>query len=410
MPNLTKLVFLVVLIAFSACKQPIAPTNQTLKLDPKLDRVQNINFISDTNSASFEWNRFDNKQILGVKIYRGKSEKDLKQVGETSKFATHYLDTDLSPNTSYVYVFKTFSATSISAASESIPVKTRDIIGPITFIESIGNLPKQIKLIFKPNDDLRVSKYIIERRQNPKDPWREVQTINGRLNAEFIDTKLLDGTTYYYRVYGKTLDGLNTYPTKTLQARTRPLPPSVQKISASTQEPRRIVVRWDALSDKSLTYNVYRSKSLDGTYELSKSGLKTTAVIDNVKEDGAKYFYKITSVDEEDLESLAGKPVLGQALPKPIAPAINLAQLKGAKATISWVSKDKRVKSYIIKRTHKKNFLSSSVTRSKPIKAQQVTDNLKQEGTYIYEIIGIDEHKIESLPSTPVELEYEIKN
>ena len=407
MKRLVKIILPGALI-FSSCLSPSAPQEEKFSQDAGLENVRNVIFLSDTNSVSFEWSEFASPNIKGVMIYRGKDAKSLERVATLSKYSTHFFDGDLSQNTEYVYAFRTFTKDSkISALSEPIFTKTQDLEQAIGLIEAIGNLPKRVKLIFKPSDNNKITGYLIQRKEGQEGPWEDAARLKGRLNAEYLDKGLKDGTTYFYRIYGVTYNDALTRPTKPVFAATRVLPPTPQAPQASRDLPKKIAIKWEKLPDERLTYNLYRSEDPSGKYEKILSQTRQNSVAERLSADGEVYYYRITSVDETDLESLPSAPVKGFSLPPPLAPSITLAAFQSAhKVKLRWVNKDRRVKAFLLRRTHEEGFFSKNKTELKLGAAQEFTDVLKAAGSYTYEIIGIDEHGIRSAPSEPVSLDH----
>lgn len=398
------------ILGLSSCKKPLAPEVQkNATIDLKLETAQNINFISDLSSASFEWNRFNNKKIKAIKVYRGLNPKKMKHVATIkSPFATHFLDVGLKPRTQYYYAFNTQTKTHFSKMSELIPVKTQDNIAPIMLIDAISDLPRQVKLIFKPNSDTRVTGYLIERKAPKDKKFKKIARIQGRLNAEYIDTGLLDYTNYQYRVYGYTYDNFYTYPTSVVKARTRKLPPMPKDIIATNAEYRKITVSWKKPKDN-LTYNVYSSTDPKSQFRLISEQRLATSITQHIQSDGEVYYYKVTSVDETELESLSDKIIKGSTLAPPKPPKITYAKLTKNKVELRWKGVDKRNVAFIVRTKHKASFFTTNNYATNPSPNTKISFSLASEGDYSYEVIGIDKYGIKSKPSKNVTLKYEIK-
>ena len=95
---------------------------------------------------------------------------------------------------------------------------------------------------------------------------------------------------------------------------------------------------------------------MDGSFDLIKAF--TASVLeysDIVNEDGKSYFYKVSSVDKDGLESdLNINPSMGTTLPKLSKPIITLAQIQGERAILNWQPGDRRAVSYVV---HRNNFV-----------------------------------------------------
>ena len=98
---------------------------------------------------------------------------------------------------------------------------------------------------------------------------------------------------------------------------TKTPPKEVVGLQATTQEIKLISLSWQANSEKGIDfYNVHRSSSQKGDYILLVQ-LKQTAFKDHINEDGKNYYYKVTAVDKDGLESSKQTtPVRGSTLTK----------------------------------------------------------------------------------------------
>jgi fibronectin type 3 domain-containing protein len=120
------------------------------------------------------------------------------------------------------------------------------MIAPISFFQSVGNMPRSAKLLWRPHPNGKINSYVIERQEANDQKWNKIATITGRLNAEYIDRDLKDGQVYHYRVKAVTFDNLVTDPSETAKVVTKPLPPEIKAITATTNLPRAITLSWEA--------------------------------------------------------------------------------------------------------------------------------------------------------------------
>lgn len=402
---------------FSGCMpQPQPKPEKTITIDSTLPVPQMNGFIADISSIAFEWKPVDNQRISGYNVYRstpGTQDPKLQLIATIdSRFATHFVDSDLIPGREYQYRFTTVTKEGTeSVGSETILVATQPMIAPVSFFQSVGNMPRSAKLLWRPHPNGKISGYSIERQNATDQKWSEVTTIHGRLNAEYIDTELKDEQVYFYRIKAITYDKLTTEPSETTKVVTKPLPPEIKSITATNNLPKAITLNWEAstLSDFS-HYNLYRSTTLNGSYEYYVKLDKTTYT-DTVSEDGKAYFYKVTAVDKDGLEgSLSMIPVQGSTLAKPLTPIAYEGRINNKNAELSWKNSDPRIVSYTIVKTTKKNWISRESVDINNISTTKFIDSdIKPDTTYLYEIIGVDKNGIRSLPTAEIELRYEAK-
>jgi len=400
---------------FSGCAPQPTPEKK-ISVDPMLPVPSLNGSLSDINTIAFEWKAISDPNVSGYSIYRStpaENNQTLSRIATIkSRFATHYVDDKLTPNTQYLYRFTSTGKENIeSNGSEMMTVSTLPMIAPISFFQSVGNMPRSAKLLWRPHPNTRINGYIIDRLNVNDQKWAEIKTIEGRLNAEYIDKDLKDGQVYYYRVRAITFDKLSTEPSETAKLVTKPLPPELKNITATTNLPKAIALKWEASTLEDLShYNVYRSASSNGNYEY-RVKLIETAFTDTTKDDGEPFYYKITAVDKDGLESPMGATLTqGMSLAKPHTPIAFDGKIDANGVDLLWTNDDPRVISYTVIKTTKTSWINRESVEINNIKETKFHDSsIKQNTGYIYEVVGVDKDGIRSLPTQGIELMYEIK-
>ncbi len=197
-------------------------------LDPKLPKVLNVKAMVDSTSVGFEWQPLDRKGVDGVNIYRTKAnaytnsqQKELQKVGNvSSRFSSHYVDTGLQQNSKYTYTFTTTKGDYESAYGKVMEIKTLKEMSPVQFFQGAQKTTKTIKLIWRPHQDKRVEKYIIQRSVNRED-WKRIATVSNRLMVEYIDNYVTSGKTHQYRIIAVGFDGSRSKPTNPVTIRAK---------------------------------------------------------------------------------------------------------------------------------------------------------------------------------------------
>ena len=312
--------------------------------------------IADINAIALEWKTITDSRVKGIYIYKAKIDEDSMTKDDyydtvNNRFTTHYLDTKIEPDTKYNYYFKSYSNDAESLASSATLVSSLPMMESVTWIHSIKNMPRSAKVLWRPHPNEKVKGYILQRRTLEAEVWTDIATIDGRLRAEYIDSKLKDQFTYIYRIKCITYDKLTSKPSKEVKVVTKALPLDVQNIRVTTNLPKKIEIRWDETTIKDfLTYRLYRSSNIDRGYTLLAE-LKTNVYVDNIEEDGKDYFYRVSVVDKDELESTYEKySKHGSTLVKPKTPSLVAAELINGEIKISWSRDDKRAKSYIVQK------------------------------------------------------------
>lgn len=403
------------LILFSGCTSQPTP-QKTVTIDSTLPTPSMNGFIADITSAAFEWKPLEDPRVIGLYVYRntpGAEDQKLQRIATIdSRFSTHYVDNDLKPASQYQYRFSTFTkADTESVGSETLIVATQPMIAPISFFQSVGNMPRSAKLLWRPHPNGKINGYIIERQDATDKKWNTIATVTGRLNAEFIDRDLKDGQVYFYRIKAVAFDKLVTDPSEVAKVVTKPLPPEIKNITSTNNLPRAITLSWEpsSLSDFN-HYNIYRASTPNGTFQYHVK-LESTSFTDKITEDGKFYFYKITAVDKDGLESpLSPVATQGSTLQKPMTPIAYEGKILNKAVELQWTNNDPRTVSYTVVKTTKTSWISRETIDINNITGTTFRDtDIKPDISYTYEIMSVDKDSIRSLPTQAIELSFEAK-
>jgi len=411
-----KLYILILIFIFSGCQFKNSNLARP-KIDSTLPTIdaQTIKYISDINGIVFEWEPVDDVRVTGYKIFRTKytgSRKKLFEVGQVDgRYSSHFYDKELNANSSYTYRFATIGKNnSRSAAGDLIKVKTLPSLEEVTFISSTSNLPKRIKVFWKPHNSHRVNGYIIYKAEGLKRNWAETTVINGRLNAEYVDYNLGDNKTFRYKIVATTFDGLKSLDSMITTATSKALPPLIQNVTLSQDIPKRIDLSWDATKDsigKDIDYYlIYGSNFANhGFRKIAKNN--ANSYIDMVNEDGKGRYYKVIAVD---IDGLAGEmpkiSSFGKTRTAPKPPVIISAKLQDNVAVIRWESQDKRAVSFtIIKKIEQKWYDRKKIEYITDIRGEEFIDNKVESGVvYKYSVMSLDELDVQSQPTREIKI------
>ena len=410
MKQLTLPTLAATLLLFSACTKQPSPTDEP-KIDPSLPTVNVNGHIESMSSIAFEWKPLQDPRVKGYYVYRNNpktNDNKLKRHNIVkSRFVSHYTDKDLEPNTSYIYRFSSYNNKfQESDASKTFRVTTSPLLSSVSFFDSIGNLPRMAKLIWRPHHSLAVKAYILERQTIEKAQWEEIATIFNRLQAEYIDTNLDDNRVYKYRLRALTYENIKSTPSDIAKVVTKPLPQEIQEVQASISEPKMIKVSWKQSKEKDLAYyNVYRSTSGEGAYAYYMK-LNETSFNDEITEDGKSFYYKVTAVDTDDLEGLKqGAPAHGSTLTKPMTPTFIDALVQKGAAVLTWKSNDARTKTYTLIKVKKDSWYSSTSVEITGISDTTYTiKDLQPDTKYQFQVMSVDENNIASEPTEAVDV------
>jgi hypothetical protein len=258
-----------------------------IQIDETLEVInsKSVKHISTMSDIALEWQRVNDTRAQGYYIYRGdiKTNNKLQRIKIlTNRYASHFLDSKLKLNTKYLYAVSTIGNNGFeSRPSKTIMVKTMPAQKSVSFIATISNLPRQIKIVWRPHSNRAVKSYIVQRLVQKTSTWTNIATLKGRLNAEYIDTKLANNTVYMYRLIAVTFKYIKSLPSKVVQAKTKPLPIGVQELHATIDLAKKITVKWEpSPTNDVVSYNIYRSAKNKNFELFDNINVKDTIYID----------------------------------------------------------------------------------------------------------------------------------
>lgn len=376
------------ILAFSLAACGANGVNNLPTLD-SVSTIKNIKTLKDMKEIAFEWDPLYDENIKGFLIYASKNDESNKTLiaNIKDKYKTHYVHTNLEPNTIYNYSFIAYTKDALSKES-AISVKTSTKIEPVPFVQAISGLPNKIKIIWRPHPDTRVNSYIIVKQSANSDTFKEIANVDNRLSAEYIDNTKANEYAKY-AVIAKTYNAIKSDLSEFKEATSKVLPPMVTNLSATTNVAKKIILTWDAASYKDFShYKIYSSSSKFLPFSLLAT-TKNTNYTDEVQKDGYNKTYYVTMVDVDGLESKSdGIYVTGMSLNKPKTPIFTGYNILNDNSIyISFKASDNRVKKF--------NILKNSQEFLNNVSVNNFTDSAYEKGD-TYQIIGIDEYGISS--------------
>lgn len=387
----------------SGCQRgPLPP--ETPSINPNLPAVENIKTISDMTEIGFEWTPQYDEGVAGYHLYRGTGEGPLTRVATVNdRYASHYVDTGLTPETLYHYRMATFTTSKQeSTPSAVVNAQTRPLLDSVPFVKAIVGLPNRVKLLWRPHPYERVGSYIVERNELNSDTWSRIAEVKGRLNAEYIDTGLKDNHVYRYRVMVRTFDGIISKPSEIIEAKTKPLPKMIEGIEATRTLPKKIILTWRPSPEKDIShYRIYRAPTSVLFYTfLAKTN--ESRFEDLINTNGADRYYKITAVDTDGLESLRQpNPVMGTTLDIPLPPAITGVRQDASGVLITWSQVDQRAEKFeVIKKARGDSQVIQGITSG-----QFLDHDVLKGVSYTYEVVAIDQYGLASKASQSVRVQ-----
>jgi uncharacterized protein len=356
------------ILLFSGCNNVFDNLNTPTK--PKINEsIETVDFnsiksIPDIVSIGFEWQKVNDPKVIGYNFYRTDLQKDGKSLKLVktieNRYATHYVDKDLEPNTKYAYqISAKTSDGSESRTTDAYMVQTLPRIVPVSFVQAISELPNRVKLLWRPHQDKRIEYYRIEKFNTTLNEWIHLKTVDQRLQVEYIDTGLDNNTSYKYRIKAFTFNHVESAPSPVVVGKTKALPLDVTNIKASNNQTKKINISWNASNTSDIIkYEIHRSSySSLGFSKIATVNSDVLEYEDKINDDGKSYYYRVIAIDKDHLQSpFKGNAIEGKTLGKPAKPILTLGQIQGNKAILNWRAGDNRAISYNVQKRIRLNF------------------------------------------------------
>jgi len=207
------------LLTFNGCGSAIKGL-MIYDKDSHLPSLGSIRTLPMMTSVGFEWSSIQDPTIHGINIYRkipdakAPEERRFKRIGTIgNRYATHFVDIHVHPDTRYLYQFSTFSMGKESSKGNNVSVHTKPPFAPVSFLQAYRVAPYVVKLLWRPHSSEKINCYVIERSVNGG-AWKFMAQVEGHLMAEYIDSLVRGNNTYAYRIVAKSYEGIKARPSK----------------------------------------------------------------------------------------------------------------------------------------------------------------------------------------------------
>ncbi|MDP8240352.1 MAG: fibronectin type III domain-containing protein [Candidatus Hatepunaea meridiana] len=266
------------------------------------------------------------------------SNGNYEVMAELDPNIVEYEDADLAADQIYYYQVRAMINTIGSLWSNEANAKT-DVLTPAPpyDLNAAVRSPNSILLMWSDNSTDNTG-FIIERSLQEDTGFEVVVTLEQEDIQTFLDERLSDETTYYYRIaayndYGNS-DWSNVGSATTPSG--PPITPSNLRVEDMTYQ--EVNLAWDDNSDDETGFQLNRVDSAGGYTDFPDIAANETVFTDNTVEENTTYFYKIRALENSDF-SFWSEPILEVTTPygPPLAPTITeLEVLSETEIRITW--------------------------------------------------------------------------
>ncbi len=397
---------LVLILSISGCAKFTERTSYMVeKANLAAPTIETV--ITGERSVLISWNPV--KHAAGYELFRGTCKScNFNSIGKTDKNMTRYLDkgglfSHLGDDTTYFYrVAAIDSSGNIGKLSKIIKATTKPAPMPPENLKASNGKPKKIILTWNPSEDMSVIGYKLYRANSRNTQFIKIATISGRLNTVYVDSKLKDGTKYFYKISSFNEVGATGVLSNPVAGVTKLPPLAPASVKAISNLPKRVVILWKPSPDNDIkNYDIERSESGENFYRIATVGGNMTRFTDKNLKAGTTYRYRIRAIDKDNIKGDYSPVAEAVTKPLPLAPTqVTASEMSNGNIMISWQkSKTEDVTGYII---WKRYWLVVTQEAGKSDGTTFVDNNVKPNTTYTYWVQSVDEAGQYSKPSEKI--------
>lgn len=259
------------------------------------------------------WDQSPGPYVKGYAVFRSTSEAGpFEEIATVSgKETTEYEDKgkpsgwgevgSLEDDTRYHYKIqainlvdvRSFDSAVAGATTKALPVAVADF-------DAAGAEVKQVSLSWSPNPETDLDRYEVFRGDTPDAVDKRIEKLPNTADS-YIDQKLNDGQTYYYRVRAVDIYDLEGAFSPIVSAMTKPTPQPPQQIGFDL-DGERVILRWQRNPEPDIAcYRVLKRAFF--SWEQVGECTETSFVLPFVIDKGSSETLRIVAVDETGLIS-----------------------------------------------------------------------------------------------------------
>ncbi len=236
----------------------------------------------------------------GFTIQRKVGSGDYSQLIDLPVDTTSYSDTTATAGTTYMYRIYAWNTYGDSFFSNELSVVAESPVAPVGLAALTDD--NRVTLEWTCNTEPNVLYYVIDRSTSQTTGFKAVAVAFQA--CHITDYRVVNGTTYYYRIMAVNTLGLQSGYSSTVSVNPGPQPPLPPTGLAAVAGDGWIDLTWSANTEPDLShYRVYRSLDEGSGYTLRAQVYTGQDYSDTSVTNGITYYYRITSVDIGSQES-----------------------------------------------------------------------------------------------------------
>lgn len=295
----------------------VSPFSETISAKThSINAVSYVEAISNyPRKVKIIWNPHQDTRVNGYIVERKDKNGNWQEIGKIqNRLLVEYLDTKLDDGTTYEYQILAYNANgSRSLPSKRVQATTKPKPVQITNFKATNNIPKQINLSWNLHKNPEVTSYKILRSGFISSFYTTIATLPSNTDS-YQDLIGKDGEQYSYKIIAADKDGIDSLETEPISGSTLAIP-NAPNITYARIENGSVVLKWNPTDNRATEYIVYKKDSLFFGETLRYNKVLTTEFIDKEVKAGEKYYYRVSAIDKNGLESKTSQEVV-LSLPK----------------------------------------------------------------------------------------------
>lgn len=374
-----------------------------------------MNAMAQAEEAGIElsWALGNEPDLKSVTLARKWPFEDTyTDIAELEATTTSFVDKDLYPYATPSYKISVFDADGLRSNETGLQDVENKRKVELSVLQD--KLLREIQLAWRASGDNLA--YVVTRRKLGDTSFKRINS-QALSTAQYVDTaSLLDQSQYEYQLVVQTQSAQSAKvhtlgQSNIVTASTKDLPtaPILQATSGLVKE---VNLSWQVASDPDVAgYNLYKvldNGELDklDTFTANQSSYTDSGSFFSKLDDGTQYQYKIASFNPYEVEGLHGDAVSATTKALPQIPSQASTSFENGEVVLVWqANPEADIEVYEISRGSSCSRTSAIGKVSANNASTRFVDKSAKAGkSYCYQVIAIDKTKLESEPSSGVQI------
>ena len=374
---------------------------------PLPEAPSSLTSTAGDGTVSLDWDDNSEGDLDGYNVYRSAFRGGPHDLIVSDHTPSDYTDNSVTNGTTYYYVTSAVDTSDNESAysneASAAPRDTNPPAAPTNLSATPGD--GTVSLDWDDNDpvaDPDLAGYNVYRSTTSGAPYDQIA--GGVTSSAYTNNNVTNGTTYYYVV--KAVDASLNESGSSNEDSAKPVdptPPAAPMGLTAVALDGSVNLDWQDNAESDLaSYNVYRSETQGGPYDLLSGDLTSSNCTDNTVINDTTYYYVVKAVDASSNESDASNEVSATPhdMTPPAAPT-NLSATSGdGTVSLDWDDNSEGdLDGYNVYRSTTSGSSYNQIANVTPSQSDYTDNDAANGTTYYYVVRAVDTSSNESDPS-----------